>query len=51
MATTRRSSSIAAPRRRCEDVELATFTWIDWFNHRRLYGALGYAPPAEYEAP
>ena len=38
------------PWRGCEDLELATLTWVDWFNHRRLYGALGYVPPAEYEA-
>ena len=29
---------------------LATLEWVDWFNHRRLFGALGYVPPAEYEA-
>jgi putative transposase len=33
-----------------EDLELATLEWVDWFNNRRLYGALGYVPPAEYEA-
>ena len=38
------------PWRGCEDLDLATLTWVDWFNHRRLYGALGYVPPAEYEA-
>lgn len=38
------------PWRGCEDLELATLAWVDWFNHRRLYGALGYVPPAEYEA-
>lgn len=32
-----------------EDVELATFEWVDWFNNRRLFGPLGYVPPAEYE--
>ena len=39
-----------APWRGCEDLELATLEWVDWFNHRRLYGVLGYVPPAEYEA-
>ena len=34
----------------CEDLELATLEWVDWFNHSRLFGALGYVPPAEYEA-
>ena len=38
------------PWRGCDDLELATLEWADWFNHRRLFGALGYVPPAEYEA-
>jgi putative transposase len=37
------------PWKGCEDLELATLAWVDWFNHRRLFGALGYVPPAEYE--
>ena len=31
-------------------VELATLTWVDWFNHRRLLGPIGNIPPAEAEA-
>jgi putative transposase len=31
-------------------VELATLDWVDWFNHRRLLGSIGYVPPAEAEA-
>ena len=31
------------------DVELATLNWVDWFNHRRLLGSIGYVPPAELE--
>ena len=27
-----------------------TLEWVDWFNHRRLSSAIGYVPPAEYEA-
>ena len=38
------------PWRGREDLELATLEWVDWFNNRRLFGALGYVPPAEYEA-
>jgi putative transposase len=38
------------PWRGLEDLELATLTWVDWYNHRRLFSALGYLPPAEYEA-
>ena len=38
------------PWRGCDDLEFATLQWVDWFNHRRLFGAIGYVPPAEYEA-
>jgi transposase InsO family protein len=38
------------PWRGREDVELATLQWVDWFNRYRLFGALGYRPPFEYEA-
>ena len=38
------------PWRGCEDLELATLEWVDWFNNRRLFGPLDYVPPAEYEA-
>ena len=32
-----------------EAVELATLTWVDWFNHRRLLAPIGNIPPAEAE--
>jgi putative transposase len=32
-----------------DDLEFATLEWVDWFNNRRLFGALGYVPPVEYE--
>ena len=38
------------PWRGLDDLEYATLEWVDWFNHRRLFGAIGYVPPAEYEA-
>ena len=38
------------PWRTAEQVELATFEYVDWFNHRRLYEACGDIPPAELEA-
>jgi putative transposase len=38
------------PWRSVEAVELATLTWIDWFNHRRLLEPIGFVPPAEAEA-
>ncbi len=33
-----------------EAVELATLSWVSWFNNHRLMGPLGYIPPAEAEA-
>jgi putative transposase len=33
-----------------EAVEFATLRWVDWFNHRRLLGPIGFVPPAEHEA-
>lgn len=32
-----------------EAVELATLTWVDGFNHRRLLAPIGNIPPAEVE--
>jgi putative transposase len=37
------------PWRELDDLEFATLEWVDWFNNRRLFGAIGYVPPAEYE--
>jgi transposase len=31
-------------------VEMATLRWVDWFNNQRLFGPIGYIPPAEAEA-
>jgi putative transposase len=33
-----------------EEVEVATARWVHWWNTRRLHGACGDIPPAEYEA-
>jgi len=38
------------PWRTCEQVELATLKWVDWFNTRRLLEPIGNIPPAEAEA-
>lgn len=38
------------PWRHAEHVELATLTYVDWFNQRRLHGELNDIPPAEFEA-
>ena len=32
-----------------EQVEYAAAEWIDWYNQRRLHGAIGYQAPAAHE--
>lgn len=36
--------------RNLEEVELATLTWVDWFNQHRLLEPIGNIPPAEAES-
>ena len=38
------------PFRGLDDLELATLSWVHWFNHNRLHSSIGYATPVEYEA-
>lgn len=38
------------PWRNLDGVEMATLSWVDWFNTKRLYEPIGYVPPAEFEA-
>ena len=42
------------PWRGLDDVEFATMTYVDWFNHQRVHGNItddnSYATPAEQEA-
>jgi len=33
-----------------DELELATLSWVHWFNHDRLHGHCGDIPPAEFEA-
>ena len=40
----------AGPVGDVDDVELATLSWVHWFNTERLHGYLGDVPPAEFEA-
>jgi len=37
------------PWKTVADVELATLSWVHWFNTQRIHGYLGDVPPAEYE--
>jgi putative transposase len=37
------------PWKGVDDVELATLTWVAWYNTHRLLEPLGYVPPAEFE--
>lgn len=37
------------PFRTVDDLELATLSWVHWFNTARLHSALDYATPLEYE--
>ena len=32
-----------------DQVELATFDYVDWFNNRRILESIGDVTPAEYE--
>ena len=38
------------PWRGLDALEYATLSWVDWYNHHRLFSTIGYVPPAEYEA-
>jgi putative transposase len=38
------------PFRTVDELELATCSWVDWFNNKRLHSSLGYVPPIEFEA-
>jgi putative transposase len=33
-----------------DELELATLSWVHWFNHERLHGHCGDIPPAEFES-
>jgi putative transposase len=35
--------------RSIEALEFATLEWVEWYNNRRLMGAIGNVPPAELE--
>ena len=33
-----------------DELELATLSWVHWFNHDRLHSHCRHVPPAEFEA-
>ena len=37
------------PWRGVDDLELATMSWVWWFNEIRLHSELGYRTPIEFE--
>lgn len=37
------------PWRSPEDLELATLSWVHWFNTARLHSSIGHVPPVEFE--
>jgi len=37
------------PWRGVDDLELATASWVAWFNQARLHSSIGNVPPIEYE--
>ena len=41
---------IDGPFRTVDELELATLSWVHWFNENRLHSSIGNLPPLEYEA-
>jgi putative transposase len=37
------------PFRTVDELELATLSWVHWFNEQRLHSAIDYLSPVEYE--
>ena len=37
------------PFRTVDDLELATLSWVHWFNTSRLHSGIGHVPPVEFE--
>lgn len=40
---------IDGPFRGVDDLELATLSWVHWFNENRLHSSIGYLTPIEME--
>jgi len=41
--------TMQGPWRNVDDVELATLSWVHWWNTRRLLAPIGHIPPIEFE--
>ena len=37
------------PWQGADDLELATLSWVHWYNHERIHSALDWVPPVEFE--
>ena len=42
--------TMRGPWRTVDDVELATLSWVHWWNTTRLHSAISHLPPDEFEA-
>ena len=42
-------TKIDGPFMTVDELELATLSWVHWFNEHRLHSSIGYIPPIEYE--
>jgi len=40
---------IDGPFRTVDELELATLSWVHWFNENRLHSSIGYLTPIEKE--
>src|SRR5262249_3239370 len=40
---------IDGPFRTVDELELATLSWVHWFNEKRLHSSIGYLTPVEAE--
>lgn len=40
---------IHGPFRTSDDIELATLSWVHWFNENRLHSSINYVTPIEKE--
>jgi putative transposase len=37
------------PWKTCDQVEIATLEYVDWYNHRRVHSGAADLPPADFE--